>query len=328
MEEPREIAIVAGGAGFIGQHLCKSLLGSGKIVACLDNFMCGNKNVKEDLGNPDDLYVFDVDINYLDEVFNVALKEMSLLGNISEFYNLACPASPVQYKENPINTLYTNVHGTKVLLNFAYYYNAAFFQASTSEIYGDPLEYPQKETYNGNVSTIGERACYDEGKRCAETFCDLYHKRTGIPVRIGRIFNTYGPLMQVNDGRVISNFIVNALRGDDIVIYGDGTRTRSFCYIDDLIDGINGLMSVEDKFVLANVGNDQYEFTIYSLAFLIREMTNSESKIIFSNETPDDPHIRKPDLTRIKSLCNFNPKVSIEEGLMKTIEYFRGIINE
>lgn len=325
--EEREVAIVAGGAGFIGQHLCKSLLSSGKIVACLDNFMCGNRQIKENLGSPADLYVFEVDINYLDDVFNIALKEMSLLGKISEFYNLACPASPVWYKKNPINTLYTNVHGTKVLLNFAYYYNASFFQASTSEIYGDPLEYPQKETYAGNVHTTGERACYDEGKRCAETFCDLYHKKTGIPVRIGRIFNTYGPLMQIDDGRVVSNFIINALQGDDIVIYGDGTKTRSFCYVDDLIEGINSLMSLENKYVLANIGNDQYEYTIYRLACLIKEMTNSESKIIFSENTPDDPRIRRPDLTKIKSLCDFNPKVSLEDGLMKTIEYFRGVIN-
>jgi len=302
--------LITGGAGFIGSHLCKELLNGENYVTCLDNFFTGSKNnIKQFLNNSKfKLLTQDITEEYFSEV--------------NEIYNLACPASPVAYQLNPINTTKTCVIGTINMLELAKKYNAKILQASTSEIYGNPKIHPQKETYFGNVNPIGIRSCYDEGKRCAETLMMDYHRIHNIDIKIIRIFNTYGPNMDINDGRVVSNFIVQALQNKNITIYGDGSQTRSFCYISDLIDGMIKMMNNENNFIgPVNLGNPN-EKTILEFAELIIELTNSKSKIIYKPLPEDDPIKRKPDITTAKEKLNWEPKIDIKEGLTKTIEYF------
>ena len=307
--------LVTGGAGFIGSHLCEKLLSQGSDVICLDNFFTGSKdNIRHLLSNDHfELVRHDVTVKYMAEV--------------DEIYNLACPASPVHYQYNPIKTIKTNILGTLNMLGLAKRCKARILQASTSEVYGDPLIHPQKEEYWGNVNTIGIRSCYDEGKRAAETLMMDYHRQNNVDTRIIRIFNTYGPNMAENDGRVVSNFIIQALKNQNITIYGDGSQTRSFCYIDDLIKGMISLMEKDEWFLPVNIGNDR-EFTILELAELVIKLTNSNSKIINKPLPSDDPIKRKPDLTRAKKVLNYSPIVELEEGLIKTIEYFDKKIKE
>lgn len=301
--------LVTGGAGFIGSHLCKELLDEGNYVICLDNFFTGSKdNIKHLIGNKKfKLVEHDITKEFFEDV--------------NQIYNLACPASPVHYQYDAVKTVKTSVLGIINMLELAKKCNAAILQASTSEVYGDPKIHPQTETYWGNVNPIGIRSCYDEGKRCAETLMMDYHRQYGVDIRIIRIFNTYGPNMDINDGRVVSNFIVQALKGDDITVYGDGLQTRSFCYIDDLVDGIVKVMNT--KFIgPINLGNNS-ERTILDFAKTIIEMTGSKSKIIFKELPQDDPIKRQPDLTLAKEKLNWEPKTDIREGLQKTIKYFR-----
>ena len=302
--------LITGGAGFIGSHLCEKLLNDGNDVICLDNFFTGSKaNIKHFIDDKKfELVRHDVTKEYLAEV--------------DEIYNLACPASPVAYQYNPIKTVKTCVIGTLNMLGLAKRCNARILQASTSEIYGNPAIHPQEESYWGNVNPIGIRSCYDEGKRCAETLMMDYHRQNNVDIRIVRIFNTYGPNMDINDGRVVSNFIVQALQNKDITIYGDGLQTRSFCYVSDLIDGMIKMMNNENNFIgPVNLGNPS-ERTILDFAKLIIELTNSKSKIIFKPLPQDDPVRRKPDISLAKEKLNWEPQVFIKEGLIKTIEYF------
>lgn len=301
--------LVTGGAGFIGSHLCERLLNEGNYVICLDNFFTGSKNNVQHLTKNKKFKIIENDI----------INEFSC--NVNQIYNLACPASPVHYQYNPINTLKTSVLGIINMLDLAKKCNARILQASTSEVYGDPKVHPQKEDYWGNVNPIGLRSCYDEGKRCAETLMMDYHRHKNVDIRIVRIFNTYGPHMDINDGRVVSNFIIQALQGKDITVYGDGTQTRSFCYVNDLIDGIIKMM--EGKCIgPVNLGNNS-ERTVLDFAKMIIEMTNSKSKIIFKDLPSDDPMQRKPDLTLAKQELNWQPTTDIKVGIEKTIEYFR-----
>ncbi len=301
--------LITGGAGFIGSHLCKKLVLDGFYVTCIDNLFTGSiDNIKNLLNYPNFKFIEQ-------DVENEYNFEADII------FNLACPASPVHYQFNPIKTIKTNILGTINALELAKKYNAKIFQASTSEIYGDPLVHPQNENYWGNVNTIGIRSCYDEGKRVAETLMSDYHRMYNTNISIARIFNTYGVNMALNDGRVISNFTVQALKNEDITIYGDGSQTRSFCYVDDLIEGIIALVNKDNYFKPINLGNDS-EYTILELAKLIIKLTNSNSKIIYKPLPSDDPVKRKPDLTRAKEILNYNPKISIEEGLIKTINYF------
>ncbi|MBR1907845.1 SDR family oxidoreductase [bacterium] len=302
--------LITGGAGFIGSHLCEKLLNDGNNVICLDNFYTGSKdNIKHFMENSRfKLLNQDITKEYFTEV--------------NEIYNLACPASPAAYQANPIKTTKTCVQGTMNMLELAKKNNAKILQASTSEVYGNPQIHPQEETYFGNVNPIGIRSCYDEGKRCAETLMADYHRFYNTDIRIIRIFNTYGPNMDINDGRVVSNFIVQALQNKDITIYGDGSQTRSFCYISDLIDGMVKMMNNDKNFVgPVNLGNPS-ERTILEFAELIIELTNSKSKIVHKPLPEDDPVKRKPDITLAKEKLNWNPKVDINDGLTKTIEYF------
>lgn len=302
--------LVTGGAGFIGSHLCENLLESGNDVICLDNFFTGSKdNIRHLLSNDHfELVRHDITKEYYAEV--------------DQIYNLACPASPPHYQYNPIKTIKTSVLGIANMLGLAKRCKATILQASTSEVYGNPIEHPQKETYWGNVNPIGIRSCYDEGKRCAETFMMDYHRQNNVDTRIIRIFNTYGPNMAQNDGRVVSNFIIQALKGQDITIYGDGSQTRSFCYVDDLVDGMIKMMNNPQKFIgPVNLGNPS-ERTILDFAKLIITLTNSSSKIIYKPLPKDDPTQRKPDITLAKKELNWEPKIDIEEGLTKTINYF------
>ena len=303
--------LITGGAGFIGSHLCARLLEEGNEVICLDNYFTGSKeNVIPLLKNPHfELIRHDVSIPFQAEV--------------DEIYNLACPASPVYYQIDPIQTIKTSVLGAVNMLGLAKRVNAKILQASTSEVYGDPMIHPQPESYWGNVNPVGYRSCYDEGKRCAETLCMDYHRQAGVVVKIIRIFNTYGPRMAQNDGRVVSNFIVNALQGKDIEIYGDGTQTRSFQYVDDLIDGMIRMMATEDKFTgPVNIGNPG-EFTMLELANLVLELTGSKSRIVFRTLPEDDPRKRRPDITLAKTKLNWQPMIPLREGLLKTIDYFK-----
>lgn len=307
--------LVTGGAGFIGSHLCERLLNEGNEVICLDNYFTGSKeNVIHLLDNPYfELVRHDVTEPYMAEV--------------DEIYNLACPASPVHYQYNPIKTIKTNVMGAINTLGLAKRVNAKILQASTSEVYGDPAVHPQPETYWGNVNPIGQRSCYDEGKRCAETLFMDYHLQNGVKIKIIRIFNTYGPNMNPNDGRVVSNFIVQALKGEDITIFGDGTQTRSFQYVDDLVEGMVRMMQSRDEFWgPVNIGNP-VEFTMIELAQQVIRLTNSTSKIIHLPLPQDDPTQRKPviDLA-YKELNGWEPKVALEEGLVKTIAYFEDLL--
>lgn len=305
----KKIAI-AGGAGFLGSHLCDKLLSNGHEIICIDNFYTSNKKNIRHLFSDNKFELIRHDIT-----FPIFLE-------IDEIYNLACPASPIHYQMNPVQTIKTNIHGSINLLGLAKRTNSKIFQASTSEVYGDPEFSPQSETYWGRVNPIGLRSCYDEGKRAAETLFFDYNRQHNVEIRVARIFNTYGPRMLPNDGRVVSNFITQALKNEDITIYGDGSQTRSFCFVDDLIDGIYNFMEVEENITgPINLGNPT-EITINNLAKLIIEMTNSKSKIINLKLPEDDPKKRKPDISLAKSTLNWSPKTSLEEGLKKTINYF------
>jgi UDP-glucuronate decarboxylase len=306
--------LVTGGAGFLGSHLCERLLKDGNEVVCLDNYFTGQKqNILTLLNNPYfELIRHDVTMPFFIEV--------------DEIYNLACPASPIHYQYNAIKTVKTSVMGAINMLGLAKRIKAKILQASTSEVYGDPDVHPQPETYWGHVNPIGPRACYDEGKRAAETLFVNYHKQNNVRIKIIRIFNTYGPRMHPNDGRVVSNFIVQALRGEDITIYGDGTQTRSFQYVDDLIEGMIRMMNTREDFTgPVNLGNP-VEFTIRELAEKVIRLTNSRSKIVRMPLPPDDPTQRQPDIRVAKKELAWEPKIPIEEGLKKTIEYFASII--
>jgi UDP-glucuronate decarboxylase len=306
--------LVTGGAGFVGSHLCDRLLRDGHEVVCLDNYFTGQKqNVIHLVGNPYfELIRHDVTMPFFIEV--------------DEIYNLACPASPIHYQYNAIKTMKTSVMGAINMLGLAKRIRAKILQASTSEVYGDPQIHPQVETYWGHVNPIGERSCYDEGKRAAETLFVNYHKQNNVKIKIIRIFNTYGPRMHPNDGRVVSNFIVQALRNKDITIYGDGSQTRSFQYVDDLIEGMIRMMASSDAFTgPVNIGNPN-EFTILELAEKVIKLTGSSSKIIRLPLPADDPTQRQPDISIAKKELGWAPKIELEEGLVKTIEFFAGII--
>ncbi len=309
--------LVTGGAGFIGSNLCQRLLDEGNKVICLDNLFTGNKNnIKQFLDNSDFEFI-EHDIE----------NPIDIDTQIDQIYNLACPASPPHYQFDKIKTLKTNILGAINILDLALKTGARVLQASTSEIYGDPLEHPQKETYNGNVKTISPRSCYDEGKRAVETLFGDYHKEKGVDIRIIRIFNTYGPNMAVNDGRVVSNFIIQALKNEDITIYGDGSQTRSFQYIDDLLDGLLALMNNEINFLgPVNIGNPD-EFTVSQLAEkVIQLILSTKSKIVYKNLPENDPKKRKPDISLAQEKLNWTPKINLDEGLKKAIEYFKGMI--
>ncbi|MDR0789161.1 MAG: SDR family oxidoreductase [Bacteroidales bacterium] len=307
--------LVTGGAGFIGSHLCERLLSEGNEVICLDNYFTGSKaNVVALLNNP-----------YFESVrYDVCSPYFA---EIDEIYNLACPASPIHYQYNGIKTVKTSVMGAMNMLGLARRTKAKMLQASTSEVYGDPMVHPQVESYWGNVNCIGERSCYDEGKRCAETLCLNYHRQNGIKVKIIRIFNTYGPKMHPNDGRVVSNFIMQALQNKDITVAGNGSQTRSFQYIDDLVEGMIRMMDrTEDSFIgPVNIGNPG-EFTILELAQKIISMTNSKSRIVYIPLPQDDPMQRKPDISLAKEKLDWQPTVALDEGLKKTIAYFDNLL--
>lgn len=307
--------LVTGGAGFVGSHLCERLSNEGNEVICLDNYFTGNKkNIIHLLDNP----LFEIVRHDVTEPF---------MAEVDEIYNLACPASPQHYQYNPIKTIKTSVLGAINTLGLAKRINAKILQASTSEVYGDPNIHPQIESYWGNVNPIGIRSCYDEGKRCAETLFMDYHRQNGVKIKIVRIFNTYGPRMNPEDGRVVSNFIVQALRNEDITIYGDGLQTRSFQFVDDLVEGMIRTMRTEDEFTgPVNIGNP-VEFTMLELALKVIELTNSQSKIVYCPLPQDDPMQRRPDISVAKTnLEGWEPKIMLEEGLKKTISYFQNIL--
>jgi len=308
--------LVTGGAGFLGSHLCERLLDAGHEVLCVDNFYTGAKrNIAHLLSNP---------------YFELIRHDVTfpLYIEVDEIYNLACPASPVHYQFDPVQTLKTSVHGAINMLGLAKRTKAKIFQASTSEVYGDPEVHPQPEGYWGKVNPIGIRSCYDEGKRCAETLFFDYHRQHGLLIKVARIFNTYGPRMHPNDGRVVSNFIVQALKGDDITIYGEGQQTRSFCYVDDLVEGFIRLMGTADEVTgPVNLGNPN-EFTIRQLAERVLELTGSSSKLIFQPLPQDDPRQRQPDIRQAMALLDWQPSIMLDEGLKKTIGYFDNLLSE
>ncbi|MBL4691921.1 MAG: SDR family oxidoreductase [Magnetovibrio sp.] len=304
--------LVTGGAGFLGSHLCERLLKKGHDVICVDNFFTGPKdNILHLMDNPK---------------FEVMRHDVTfpLYVEVDEIYNLACPASPVHYQHDPVQTTKTSVHGAINMLDLARRTNARIFQSSTSEVYGDPEVHPQTEDYRGSVNPIGPRACYDEGKRCAETLFFDYHRQYGTDIRVVRIFNTYGPNMHPNDGRVVSNFIIQALKDEDITIYGDGLQTRSFCYVDDLIDGFIRFMETDDVTGPMNLGNPG-EFTIKELAEKVIQLTGSKSKLVYNDLPTDDPMQRCPDISLAKSVLNWEPKVQLDDGLKVTIQYFQDL---
>lgn len=302
--------LVTGGAGFLGSHLCEKLLAEGNEVICMDNFFTGSKrNVVKLLDNP---------------YFELYRHDITMPANleVDEIYNLACPASPIHYQYDPIKTVQTSVMGAINMLGLAKRTGAKVLQASTSEVYGDPSVHPQPETYWGNVNPIGIRSCYDEGKRCAETLFFDYHRQNGVRIKVVRIFNTYGPNMHPNDGRVVSNFIVQALKGKDITIYGDGSQTRSFCYCDDLIRGFIAMMATGDEVTgPINIGNPG-EFTIKQLAELVIELTGSKSKLVYEPLPSDDPTQRKPVIDKAREILGWEPTIPLREGLVRTIAYF------
>lgn len=303
--------LVTGGAGFLGSHLCRRLLNEGHDVICVDNYYCGFKANVDDLMDHKRFEMMRHDVTF------------PLYVEVDEIYNLACPASPIHYQRDPVQTTKTSVHGAINMLGLAKRISAKIFQASTSECYGDPTVHPQTESYWGNVNPIGLRACYDEGKRCAETLFFDYHRQHGLNIKVARIFNTYGPNMHPNDGRVVSNFIVQALNGQDITIYGDGQQTRSFCYVDDLIEGFCRLMASDSEVTgPMNLGNP-HEFTILELAQMVIELTGSTSKIINMPLPSDDPKQRQPDISLAKAILDWQPKTQLREGLTRTIDYFR-----
>jgi UDP-glucuronate decarboxylase len=308
--------LVTGGAGFLGSHLCDRLLAQGHHVICLDSFLTGGRE----------------NLKHLKAERNFSLIEQDVimpltLEHVDEIYNLACPASPVHYQHDPIHTIKTSVLGALNMLELAHQTGAKIFQASTSEVYGDPLVHPQTEAYLGNVNTIGPRACYDEGKRVAETLFFDYHRRHGVEIKIVRIFNTYGPRMAANDGRVVSNFIVQALRGEPLTIYGDGSQTRSFCYVDDLVEGFIRLMGTGPETLgPVNLGNPG-EFTMLELATQVLRLTGSSSTLVFQPLPQDDPKQRCPDITRARTLLEWTPTVKLETGLVRTIDFFKHVVS-
>ena len=307
--------LVTGGAGFLGSHLCDRLIAQGHQVVCLDSFFTGNeRNVAGLVGHP----AF--------TLMRHDVVDAVRIDGLDEIYNLACPASPVHYQYDPIHTMKTSVLGALNMLELARATGAKVFQASTSEVYGDPTVHPQPEAYWGNVNTIGIRSCYDEGKRAAETLFFDYQRAHNLKIKVVRIFNTYGPRMAADDGRVVSNFIVQALRGEDLTVYGDGSQTRSFCYADDLVEGFMRLMNSDDAVTgpinMVNPG----EFTMIELAERVLRLTGSKSKLIFMPLPQDDPKQRQPDITRAKSVLGWEPKVALEQGLEKTIAYFRTVL--
>jgi UDP-glucuronate decarboxylase len=308
--------LVTGGAGFLGSHLCERLLNDKHEVLCVDNFYTGRKaNIAHLIENP---------------YFEVIRHDICfpLYAEVDEIYNLACPASPIHYQFDPVQTTKTSVHGSINMLGLAKRIKAKILQASTSEVYGDPKVHPQTETYWGNVNPIGSRSCYDEGKRCAETLFFDYYRQHKLRIKVARIFNTYGPRMQPNDGRVVSNFIMQALRGEDITIYGEGNQTRSFCYVDDLIDGLIKLMNSPDDFTgPLNLGNPT-EFSILELAKIIIEKTGSKSKIVFKPLPQDDPMQRNPDISLARKILKWEPNEVLDKGLKKTIAYFKDLIGK
>jgi UDP-glucuronate decarboxylase len=310
----RKKILVTGGAGFLGSHLCERLLNEGNEVVCLDNYFTGQKqNVVHLLDNP-----------YFELIRHDVIMPFYI--EVDEIYNLACPASPIHYQYNPIKTVKTSVMGAINMLGLAKRIRAKVLQASTSEVYGDPEVHPQVEEYWGHVNPIGLRSCYDEGKRIAETLFVNYRLQNNVRIKIIRIFNTYGPRMHPNDGRVVSNFIMQALRGEDITLYGDGSQTRSFCYVDDLIDGMIRMMNTADDFTgPVNIGNPD-EFTIRELAETVIRMTGSGSKIVFHPLPPDDPTQRQPDITVARRELGWEPTIKLEQGLVKTIDYFRAFV--
>ena len=311
----RKRILITGGAGFLGSHLCERLLKEGNEIFCLDNFFTGTKeNVAHLVSDP-----------YFEIIRHDV--EFPLHLEVDEIYNLACPASPPHYQHNPIHTNKTSVLGAINMLGLAKRNNAKIMQASTSEVYGDPHVHPQTEDYWGNVNPIGVRSCYDEGKRCAETLFFDYHREHNLKIKVARIFNTYGPNMHPNDGRVVSNFIIQALKGEDITIYGDGSQSRSFCFVDELIDGFIRLMASDDFTGPVNLGNP-VEFTIKELAEKVIEMTNSKSKLGLNPLPQDDPKQRQPDITLAKKELDWEPKIKLEEGLKTTIKYFENLIKE
>jgi UDP-glucuronate decarboxylase len=303
--------VVTGGAGFIGSHLCEKLLYEGYEVLCVDNFYTGRRaNIAHLLANP---------------YFEVLRHDICfpLYVEADEIYNLACPASPIHYQFDPVQTTKTSVHGTINMLGLAKRLKIKILQASTSEVYGDPTVHPQNEAYWGNVNPIGTRSCYDEGKRCAETLFFDYHRQHKLKIKVARIFNTYGPRMHPNDGRVVSNFIMQAIKGKDITVYGEGSQTRSFCYVDDMIGGLFGLMNTADSFTgPLNLGNP-FEISILNLAQKVIKLTDSKSKIIYKALPPDDPSQRQPDIALAKETLKWEPTVGLDEGLIKTIDYFK-----
>ena len=306
--------LIAGGAGFIGSHICKKLVLQDNKVFCVDNLLTGNKDNIKNLLNTKNFKFIKKDIN------------QKIFLNVDEIYNLACPASPPKYQKNPVETVKASVLGSINLLELAKKVNAKILQASTSEIYGDPKEHPQKETYNGNVNPIGIRSCYDEGKRCAETLFFDYHRQKKVKIKVARIFNTYGPKMDFFDGRVISNFIVQCIKNKNLTIHGKGKQTRSFCYIDDMVDALIKFMNLKSNFTgPLNLGNP-YEINIFKVAKKIKKLTNSKSKIIFLNLPVDDPIKRKPDISLAKKKLKWKPKISLEIGIKKTIKYFKSRI--
>ncbi len=306
--------LVTGGAGFIGSHLCECLLADGKEVICLDNFFTGRRrNIAHLLDNPD---------------FELIRHDLvnPLLVEVDRIYNLACPASPVHYQYNPVKTIKTSVMGAIHMLGLAKRVRARILQASTSEVYGDPEIHPQTEDYRGCVNPIGSRACYDEGKRCAEALFFDYHRQNGVDIRVVRIFNTYGPRMHPDDGRVVSNFIMAALTGRDITVYGDGSQTRSFCFVDDLVEGMMRMMALDDFTGPVNLGNP-LEMTVASLAETIIDITGSSSSIVHKPLPADDPQRRRPDISLARQKLDWQPKVALREGLGKTIAYFETVLS-
>jgi len=305
--------LVTGGAGFLGSHLCERLLNQGHEVLCVDNFYTGRRaNIAHLIGNP---------------YFEIMRHDICfpLYAEVDEIYNLACPASPIHYQFDPVQTTKVSVHGSINMLGLAKRLKIKILQASTSEVYGDPTVHPQPETYWGNVNPIGLRSCYDEGKRCAETLFFDYHRQHKLRIKVARIFNTYGPRMHPNDGRVVSNFIMQALRDEDITVYGDGTQTRSFCYVDDLIEGFVRLMdSPDDVTGPVNLGNP-VEFSIHELAERVITLTGSRSRIVFKPLPSDDPRQRQPNITLATEKLSWKPTITLEDGLRNTIEYFKGI---
>ena len=310
----RKKILISGGAGFVGSHLCERLLNEGNEVYCLDNFFTGQKqNIVHMLHNP-----------YFELIRHDVTNEFHI--EVDEIYNLACPASPIHYQYNPIKTIKTSVMGAINMLGLAKRVGAKILQASTSEVYGNPLVHPQKESYWGNVNPIGERSCYDEGKRAAETLFSDYHKQNNVKIKIVRIFNTYGPRMHLNDGRVVSNFIVQALQNKAITVYGEGNQTRSFQFVDDLVEGMIKMMASPDTFIgPVNIGNP-HEFTILELAKKVILLTGSKSKIIYQPLPSDDPLMRNPDISLAKKELNWEPKINIDQGLARTIQFFESIL--